>query len=573
MNTALDSAAAQAIESSARRMVDLLGSPACLLNSSSELIHGNCHWQDRGLDALSGYVSTVMHGLLQCPDSTGAPVSMECSFPDHNGRSAWYMLQFHPLSEAGQPARMWICITVDIQAMKDREGELRERDAIRSEMLNVSVDCIKLIDLDGRIVHLNSAGCLALGLSEEHAQGTPWLPLLPEDVREGGRAALAKAYAGNPARFPGRSQLPGQPEQHWDNMLTPVLDAQGKATSVLCVSREVTAEHKALQQLTESQERLAIAARVGGLGIWDYDIVNDRLHCDESWYRIVGRDSQTQAVNSVVEFRPLIHPEDAERATEISRTAAELIAQERDYSIAFRIIRPNGDVRWVRSLAYLQHQNGVPIRAIGFVADITDAWRGELALRDANRALEEEKTSLARQILEDPLTGIANRRHLDSELARMCLRARELGQPICVGMIDVDHFKLFNDRYGHLEGDMALRRIASALQEEARQSDFVARYGGEEFAFVLTGTDAPAPAVERFLEKVSGLAIAHDASPNGRLTISCGAIVCTRNQLTPRQLIKASDDALYAAKVAGRNRFVIRRDSEPLILRYALREA
>jgi len=566
--TALPLPSPPPLDPAAMRMVDLLGSPACLLDGAGELVHCNRHWLESGPADFSGYASAVVHGLVQ--RSSAGPVSMEFSFARKDGRTAWYLLQLHPLDGDGRAPRHWLCITVDIQAMKEREGELREREAIRTEMLNISVDCIKLIDTEGRLVHLNSAGCKALGVSEDQAPGKVWLSLLPPDVHAEGEAALAQALAGKPARFPGRSQLPGEPEQLWDNMLTPVLDGQGRTTAVLCVSREVTAERKALQSLLESQERLAIAARVGGLGIWDYDIANDCLHCDASWYRIMGLDSDAHPVRSIADFRPLIHPEDAERATEISRTAAELIEQERDYAIVFRIIRPNGDVRWVRSLTYLHQENGVATRAVGFLADITDAWRGELALRDANRALEQEKSSLARQLLEDPLTGIANRRHLDSELARICLRARELGQPVCVGMIDVDYFKRFNDRYGHVQGDKALREIAAALQAVARNSDFVARYGGEEFAFVLAGTDAPEQVVERFMGKIASLAIPNEDAPTGRLTISCGVVVSSHNRLSPQQLLRAGDVALYAAKRGGRNRYVVRRDCEPSLVREAL---
>jgi diguanylate cyclase (GGDEF)-like protein len=202
--------------------------------------------------------------------------------------------------------------------------------------------------------------------------------------------------------------------------------------------------------------------------------------------------------------------------------------------------------------------SGQAVRAVGFVVDITDARRGELALRAANRALEEERRSLARQTLEDPLTGIANRRYLDGELARICAGAEERADAVCVGMADVDCFKAYNDRYGHLGGDTALRQIASALQSVAGPRDVVARYGGEEFVFVLRDVRDPAPILQRFVDAVAALAIPHSDSPTGYLTVSCGCVIVSEGgKLTPAALLEASDEALYDAKSAGRNGYVI----------------
>lgn len=479
----------------------------------------------------------------------------ECQILGPDGRRHWCLLKL--AAWHGAASGHWICEAIDLAAPKQREHALQDEVHARVQMLDVSTDCIKLIDRQGRLVHMNKTGRRALGVAPHGPLGMTWMSLLPEDVHPAATAALDDALAGHPIRFQGRFKSSQLGEMRWDNMLTPLRTAEGDVRAVLCVSREVTAEQRAMESLRENEERLAIAARVGGLGIWDYDIRNDVLHCDESWYRIMGRDP-SPPIRTIGELRPLIHPEDVEHATEISRTPADLIATDNDYSITFRIVRPNGDVRWVRSLAYVAEDDGRAVRAVGFVADITDAWRGELALRDANRALEEEKTSLARALLEDPLTGISNRRHMDSELARICVHATESRRPVCVGMIDVDRFKQFNDRYGHPAGDAALRKIASALQGVARRADLIARYGGEEFAFVLPGTADPAPVMDKFLAVVADLAITHEDSPTGLLSISCGAVVSLTAAETPLQLLQASDEALYEAKLAGRDRYVVR---------------
>lgn len=549
----------------------LLQMPACLIDDEANVVDMNAAWRSLGV-ASNEHIAVVMWVHSFCTEDryaaishfrsatlTGTRTDFECRLLDDRGMPHWFLLDLQPVESPSAGTRHWLCVATDIHRLKVREIALERCAAIQTDMLDISVDCIKLIAPDGTLIHMNKSGCNALGVAADSGFGMSWLPLLPEEVWTAGEQALASARAGQFARFPGKSVLPGGMPQYWDNMLTPVLGAGGKPTAVLCVSREVTAEREALESLRENQERLAIAARVGGLGIWDYDIERDELFCDEAWYEIMARDPD-EPVRSIAEFRPLIHPEDQDRATEVMQTAAELIATDRDYAIIFRVIRPNGDIRWVRSAACIvQGTCGAPVRAIGFMVDITDAWRGELALRDANRALEEEKSSLARQSLEDPLTGIANRRYLDSELARICIHAGETGAPIAIGMVDVDHFKAYNDRYGHLEGDVALRQIAGALQSVARQSDFVARFGGEEFAFVLAGIADPAPVLERFVSTVSDLAIRHEDSPTGFLTVSCGcAVFHSCAELSPTQLLKVSDAVLYEAKMAGRNRHIIR---------------
>lgn len=311
--------------------------------------------------------------------------------------------------------------------------------------------------------------------------------------------------------------------------------------------------------LRRSEQRLTLAARVGGLGIWDYDIAHDALYCDDTWYRIVGRDP-AEPVRSITDFRPFIHPEDVDQATEVVHTAAELLESGLDYSMEYRIIRPDGEIRWVRSTACLiTDSREVATRAIGFIVDVTDSRRNEMALRHANEALREAQAGLARQILQDPLTGIANRRVLDQELERICLEANRTRHPVTVGMIDVDLFKEFNDRYGHLEGDAALCKIATLLRASVRRVDTVVRYGGEEFAFVLADGAEPGPMLDRLHAALLDLAIPHDLSPYGQVTVSCGCVTFySCHDLTPTMLLRECDEALYEAKEKGRNRNVVR---------------
>lgn len=177
----------------------------------------------------------------------------------------------------------------------------------------------------------------------------------------------------------------------------------------------------------------------------------------------------------------------------------------------------------------------------------------------AHLLLKQQSELLRMLAFVDGMTGVANRRRLDEALEQEWLRALRSGQPLALIMIDVDHFKSYNDTLGHHAGDRALRQIAGAMAGVIqRPADLLARYGGEEFAVLLPETDlAGAMAVATQLgAAVSELALAHPASPTAATaTISCGvSALLPKAELALAQLKQGADRALYLAKRSGRNR-------------------
>lgn len=180
-----------------------------------------------------------------------------------------------------------------------------------------------------------------------------------------------------------------------------------------------------------------------------------------------------------------------------------------------------------------------------FEAMAYELTRRETALRSANRRLN----SLASL---DPLTGIANRRSFDAVLALQWSTAPSLAML----MIDIDHFKMFNDQYGHQEGDGCIRRVAQALASTVRGTDVVARIGGEEFAVLMPGADirTATEVAQRLRRAIEQLGIPHDKMDSGIVTVSIGCAACRPGpELTAADLSVTADRALYAAKEAGRN--------------------
>jgi diguanylate cyclase (GGDEF)-like protein len=181
----------------------------------------------------------------------------------------------------------------------------------------------------------------------------------------------------------------------------------------------------------------------------------------------------------------------------------------------------------------------------------------ESLVEERTRALAEANAKLERLSNTDWLTGIANRRAFDRRLAREWNRAQRGGTPLAVVMLDVDLFKHFNDRYGHLAGDDCLRGLAQALAlAERRAEDLMARYGGEEFVVLLPNTPGPAAveAARRIQREVWALALPHAETEPGIVTVSLGVASQTPSRAhLPEDLVRRADAALYRAKQSGRN--------------------
>ena len=190
------------------------------------------------------------------------------------------------------------------------------------------------------------------------------------------------------------------------------------------------------------------------------------------------------------------------------------------------------------------------------------------ALRESQQQLMETNRELERLTNVDGLTGLSNRRYFNEYMAAEWKRAVRSNKPLSLLMIDVDHFKLYNDTYGHIAGDDVLRKVALALKRSCRRStDLAARYGGEEFAIVLPET--PSAEIQRLGEtvcqSVEALGLPHSASSAGKcVTISVGgATMIPEHGEAFFPLVDTADKALYDAKRAGRNRAATR-DHGPL---------
>jgi diguanylate cyclase (GGDEF)-like protein/PAS domain S-box-containing protein len=216
-----------------------------------------------------------------------------------------------------------------------------------------------------------------------------------------------------------------------------------------------------------------------------------------------------------------------------------------------RARKKDGTTAWIEANGRLVRDpaTGEPQEVVLVMRDITE-----------RKMLEEKLSALA---LTDSLTGLMNRRSFDESLTREWKRAVRHGSQVSLLFLDLDHFKRFNDQYGHQAGDGYLRAVAEAVSDAVRTTDRVARYGGEEISVILPSTSAAgaAEAAEKVRSAVEALRLSHEGNPEGKgwVTVSVGVAtaVARRGEIAdgmPKALLEAADSAMYKAKHEGRNR-------------------
>ncbi|HKR26969.1 MAG TPA: diguanylate cyclase [Acidobacteriaceae bacterium] len=264
-----------------------------------------------------------------------------------------------------------------------------------------------------------------------------------------------------------------------------------------------------------------------------------------------------------MEYLHTMHPDDRELG---SAVLANLAAGKLNQTFRYRARCKDGEHRWVEaSLRGYRHADSVDVAGyVSTIRDISLQKQAEDTLLAERAVLSQEKEQLAGLASLDELTQIPNRRAFNNALQQEALRHTRLGKPLALLMLDVDFFKLYNDRYGHQEGDKCLQALAQTMQAcIGRVSDMVARIGGEEFSILLPGTDE-AGAVKvalDILSRVRRLNIKHADSPFGRVSVSIGIAAWPSKFSTDISfLMQQADRALYETKHNGRNNFTVQAD-------------
>lgn len=234
--------------------------------------------------------------------------------------------------------------------------------------------------------------------------------------------------------------------------------------------------------------------------------------------------------------------------------------------VVLRNERHNGELFWNETtLSAIKDKNGKTLYFISIQKDISDDIHLQKTISDQIKALESAKERLEGLAQTDSLTGLFNKRYFNAQYPTQFSIAKRNDDNLSVFMLDVDHFKQYNDHYGHLAGDYCLKEISSALKNVfKRTSDFVARFGGEEFVVYSVGLSKEQALVSanNLLEYMKDLKISHERSDLNYVTLSIG-IACANWEKfsSPTELLEQADSALYHAKNGGRNKTVIYKPS------------
>ena len=429
------------------------------------------------------------------------------------------------------------------------------------QVINSSSDIIviseaSLIDKPGpRIVYVNEAFVRETGYSVEEVIGkTPRILQGPKTDQATSRRIRAALEKWQPIREEVLNYKKNG-ETFWQSLnIFPVADDGGHFTHWVAIQHNITERKLAELANLNLQQSFQTAMKAGGIGIWEWDIVNDFLTWNSGMYLLYGISEQNFP-NTYESWQNAVHPEDRIRVDQEIREAIKL---EVFYS-EFRVVLPNQTIRDICAHAIvIKDTLGVAQRMIGTNWDISE--------------IRERQVSVEKMAFFDHLTTLPNQRLFNDRLSQALLMSQRMKNYGALIFIDLDKFKFINDEYGHLAGDWLLIEVAKRITKCLRKTDTASRYGGDEFIVLLGDLSANKGDATLELQKIAeniknSLGSPYsipilDAKPEGkpilcRCSASIGSSLFFGLQSNSLKLIHEVDRLMYEAKTDGGNRVKI----------------
>jgi diguanylate cyclase (GGDEF)-like protein/PAS domain S-box-containing protein len=492
------------------------------------------------------------------------------------------------LTQTPAPDRMTIVAARDITRRQRAEAALKRERDFTAAVLDTAGSLILVVDHHGRIVRFNTACERVTGYRADEVYGQFFadLFLIPEE-RPGVEAVFAELQAG---MFPNAYEnvwLTRSGEQRvisWAN--TALLGSNGQPEYIIGTGIDVTERHRAeadaravsaqlnanlaelqartheLAQLNEMSEMLQACVSVDEA----YSVIETwlrRLFFNAHGALAVANNSQNQVEVVAAWGVPTGEPVFAPDACWGLRRGHLHVVNGADHALHCTHMHVDP----------LSSYMCIPLSARGERLGVLGITIPEARMPDAQqrlartvaRALElvlsnlKLRETLRHQSIRDALTGLFNRRYMEETLEREIRRAARAGHTLGVIMLDIDHFKRFNDTFGHSAGDTLLATVGALLRTQVRGEDITCRYGGEEFTLILPDISPEhlQMRAEQLRRAIAELQIEHRQRPLGPVTASLGLALYPSHGLDPAALIEQADAALYTAKQRGRNRVVL----------------
>ena len=339
----------------------------------------------------------VLHNLSDCLSEVGQPKRWELRKVRKDGHVIW-VRETAQAVRGHEQAPVVLIVCEDITAMKEAEIALHDSEELKNQILHSSADCIKVLDLEGRLQYMNDAGQTLLEIKDLGTYtNKPWSEFWEGDDREAALAALEAAKAGDMGKFVGFCPTTTGQAKWWDVQVTPMLDTQGYSRRLLAISRDITAYKQVQESLHASEERLEHVIRGSHDGFWDGHVLPDH-----PWYAPITPVWWSPRVREMLgyneeEFPDILdswmsrlHPEDREAVFERLNACMEQGVSQ--YDVEYRLLNKQHEYQWFHARAEVVQRDarGRAVRMAGALQDITDRKRTEARLR-----LSEERLRMA----------------------------------------------------------------------------------------------------------------------------------------------------------------------------------
>ncbi len=454
---------------------------------------------------------------------------------------------------AAVAACFWRRLRQETAWRQSTENDAADAKRRLNAILNNAGVGVLLADGQGRFVDVNRRWCRMFGYLRREARGQ----LMTRDITHPDEAAAIGRHF--QAMLAG--EIKSRTQEHrfvrkdgsvfWGLISTSIVkDRNGRNLWVVGMITDIDRQKQVEAKLRESEERLRFMTENTHDVVWQLDR-------DLRFTFVNGADERMRGFRREEVIGSTLNQQltPSSRVTLAQATERQMAsAHSRGESFEVEMLCKNGGRVWVEI-------NSTPIRdAVNQLSGYIGVARDATQRREANKKLHE-------QIIRDPLTGLFNRRYLDESLERELSRAKRDGLPLSLLMVDIDYFKKLNDTYGHQAGDEVLKRLGELVGKGARSGDLPCRYGGEEFLLVL-----PTMSLESAVERADQWRIAF---ANERIafadtflsaTLSVGVASFPSHGSTCDELIRAADQALYAAKHSGRNRVAVANSAQQALV-------